>query len=66
VQAHVDEIDWSFDGRSFTRRGQAKIFAALRAQNNTNPPFQNPGSTTGMLYNFSQDCDKTTTTANIL
>jgi len=64
----VDEIDWSFDGHSFTKigRGQAKIFATLRAQNNTNPPFQNPGSTTGMSYNFSQDCDKTTTTANIL
>ena len=48
VRAHADEIDWRFNGRSFTKsgRGQAKNFAALRTPNNTNPPFQNPGSVT--------------------
>jgi len=57
VQAHADEIDWRFNGHSFTKsgHGQAKILAALCTPNNTNPPFQNPGSTTGMWarYNHS-------------
>ena len=46
----MDEIDWRFYGRSFTKsgRGQAKFFAALCAPNNTNPPFQNPGSATAL------------------
>ena len=48
VRAHADKIDWRLNGRSFTKsgRGQAKIFAALCAPNNMNPPFKNPGSTT--------------------
>ena len=41
VPAHVDEIDCRANGRSSTKSGlgQAKIFAALRTPNNTNPPF---------------------------
>jgi len=31
-------------------RGQAKILAALRALNNTNPSFQNPGSATVRVF----------------
>ena len=54
VRGHADEIDWRFNGHSFTKsgHGQAKIFAALRVLNNMNPPFQNPESTTG-LYVFA-------------
>ena len=42
MRAHADEIDWRFNGYSFTKSGcgQAKIFAALRAPNNTNPLFK--------------------------
>ena len=57
VRAHVDEIDWRFNGHSFTKsgRGQAKIFATLCAPNNTNPPFQNPGSATAMHIQLAGD-----------
>ena len=54
VREHADEIDWRFNGRGFTKsgRGQAKFFAALRAPNNTNHPFQNPGSATVTTYSY--------------
>ena len=54
MRAHANEIDWRFNGRSFTKSGcgQAKSFATLRAPNNTSPPFQNPGSTTDSYSHF--------------
>ena len=51
VRAHADEINLM--GIVSLKVGvvEQKFFAALRAPNNMNPPFQNPGSTMSTVDN---------------